>query len=88
MLGNLDAEGLFWALLFGLPVAVGVALAAGRSVNAPPTIPLAVTMGAVAGIAVFLVVAVAQATNPDEDPEAAPGPDATAETTTDAESDS
>lgn len=66
--GDLDREGLAWAVLFGLPVGVGVALAAGKSVNAPPTVPLALGMGAVAGLAVFLVVVLALATNPPEEP--------------------
>lgn len=66
--GTLDAEGLFWALLFSLPTGVGVALAAGRSVNAPPTIPLALTMGGVTFVVTFLLVAAAAATNPEEPP--------------------
>jgi hypothetical protein len=73
--GNLDAEGLFWALLFSLPTGAGVALAAGRSVNAPPTIPLALTMGGVTTIVTFLLVAAAVATNPAE-PEPEPERDA------------
>lgn len=71
--GNLDGEGVFWALLFSLPTGVGVALAAGRSVNAPPTVPLALAMGGLTAVVTFVVVAAAQATNPD--PEAA-APDA------------
>ena len=66
------AEGVFWAALFGLPVGVGVALAAGRSVNAPPTIPLALVMGAVAAVGVSGTVLLAVATNPEGDPD--PGP--------------
>ncbi|WP_276257327.1 hypothetical protein [Haloglomus litoreum] len=74
--GTLDAEGLFWALLFSLPTGVGVALAAGRSVNAPPTVPLALTMGGVTFVVTFLLVAAAAATNPEESP---PGEGATTE---------
>lgn len=73
--GNLDGEGVFWALLFALPTGAGVALAAGRSVNAPPTIPLALAMGGVAAVVAFLTVAVAQATNPDSDGPADSTPD-------------
>ena len=72
--GNLDREGMFWALLFALPTGAGVALAAGRSVNAPPTIPLALAMGGVAAVVAFLTVAVAQATNPDPEVTAGPAP--------------
>jgi predicted ABC-type sugar transport system permease subunit len=66
---SIDREGLFWAVLFGLPVGVGVALAAGRSVNAPPTIPLALAMGAVAAVLVSGTVVLAVATNPEEPPD-------------------
>lgn len=66
---TVDREGVFWAVLFGLPVGVGVALAAGRSVNAPPTIPLALAMGAVAAAIVSGIVILAVATNPDGMPD-------------------
>jgi hypothetical protein len=76
--GTLDAEGLFWALLFSFPTAVGVALAAGRSVNAPPTIPLALAMGGVTFIVTFVLVAAAAATNPEEEPAPEPTDDGSA----------
>lgn len=72
--GNLDAEGVFWALLFSLPTGVGVALAAGKSVNAPPTIPLALAMGGITFLVTFLLVAAAVATNPEESPPEEPAP--------------
>jgi hypothetical protein len=72
--GNLDPEGVFWALLFSLPTGVGVALAAGKSVNAPPTIPLALAMGGVTFLVTFLLVAAAVATNPEEPPPEEPAP--------------
>ncbi|MFB6206557.1 MAG: hypothetical protein ABEJ05_08550 [Haloglomus sp.] len=74
--GDLTWEGLFWAALFSLPTGVGVALAAGRSLNAPPTVPLALAMSGVTALVLFVVVAGAQVRNPSED---APADDPTPE---------
>lgn len=63
---SVDREAVFWTVLFGLPVGVGVALATGRSVNAPPTIPLALALGAVAAVFVSGIVLLAVVTNPDD----------------------
>jgi hypothetical protein len=55
-----------WALLFSLPMGVGIALATGRMARAPPTDPLVFGSGAVATVLLFALVFGATSVNQDE----------------------
>lgn len=52
-----------WALLFSLPMGVGIALATARMARAPPTHPLVLGSGAVATVLLFALVFGATAVN-------------------------
>jgi hypothetical protein len=55
-------RGVGLAVLFAAPVGVGVALATLRSTGRPPTDPLVVGAGLVAGAALFALVVLAHCT--------------------------
>jgi hypothetical protein len=67
-----DRATLGWALLFSVPIGVGVSVAAMRSTGRPPFAPIVAVPGVLSLVAVFVLVAVAARGG---SPDAVYGPD-------------